>query len=240
MQSLKKEFETLSHGVSRYGENISLTTDEYDRYKQIVQTIVDISPALSEGYSIENGYLADKNELIERAIELQEQQYKSELRQMTTTEKLSEVIKGYAASYDKLKNSDILTTDTDLSNNMWGMFRVNDRDVTPEFAGNSGDNKSRYLSEQIMKALGVTDIGKELENTPTSTAITNGAISGTTMQTRYLTILERLRPLLTIRKLASSLSLILRLLSKRQRTLLSVMVRHEMGLKRPIRMLLTS
>ena len=72
-------------------------------------------------HSIENGYLADKNELIERAIELQEQQYKSELRQMTTTEKLSEVIKGYAASYDKLKNSDILTTDTDLSNNMWGM-----------------------------------------------------------------------------------------------------------------------
>lgn len=163
LQSLKEEFETLSHGVSRYGENISLTADEYDRYKQIVQTIVDISPALSEGYSIENGYLADKNELIERAIELQEQQYKSELRQMTTTEKLSEVIKGYAASYDKLKNSDILTTDTDLSNNMWGMFRVNDRDVTPEFAGNSGDNKSRYLSEQIMKALGVTDIGKELE-----------------------------------------------------------------------------
>lgn len=113
LQSLKEEFETLSHGVSRYGENISLTADEYDRYKQIVQTIVDISPALSEGYSIENGYLADKNELIERAIELQEQQYKSELRQITTTEKLSEVIKGYAASYDKLKNSDILTTDTD-------------------------------------------------------------------------------------------------------------------------------
>ncbi|MBD8989267.1 MAG: phage tail tape measure protein [Clostridiales bacterium] len=163
LQSLKEEFETLSVGVSRYGENISLTADEYDRYKQIVQTIVDISPALSEGYSIENGYLADKNELIERAIELQEQQYKSELRQMTTTEKLSEVIKGYAASYDKLKNGDIMTTDTDLSNNMWQMFRVNDRDVTPEFVGNSGENKSRYLSEQIMKALGVTDIGKELE-----------------------------------------------------------------------------
>ena len=155
LQSLKEEFETLSHGVSRYGENISLTADEYDRYKQIVQAIVDISPALSEGYSIENGYLADKNELIERAIELQEQQYESELRQMTTTEKLSDVINGYAASYNKLKNSDILTTDTDLSNNIWQMFHVNDRDV--------GSEKSLYLSEQIMKALGVTDIGKELE-----------------------------------------------------------------------------
>ena len=52
LQSLKEEFETLSHGVSRYGENISLTADEYDRYKQIVQTIVDISPALSEGYCL--------------------------------------------------------------------------------------------------------------------------------------------------------------------------------------------
>ncbi len=155
LQSLKEEFETLSHGVSRYGENISLTADEYDRYKQIVQEIVDISPALSEGYSIENGYLADKNELIERAIELQEQQYESELRQMATTEKLSDVINGYAASYNKLKNSDILTTDTDLSNNIWQMFHVNDRDV--------GSEKSLYLSEQIMKALGVTDIGKELE-----------------------------------------------------------------------------
>ena len=155
LRSLKEEFETLSHGVSRYGENISLTADEYDRYKQIVQAIVDISPALSEGYSIENGYLADKNELIERAIELQEQQYESELRQMATTEKLSDVINGYAASYNKLKNSDILTTDTDLSNNIWQMFHVNDRDV--------GSEKSLYLSEQIMKALGVTDIGKELE-----------------------------------------------------------------------------
>ena len=155
LRSLKEEFETLSHGVSRYGENISLTADEYDRYKQIVQAIVDISPALSEGYSIENGYLADKNELIERAIELQEQQYESELRQMATTEKLSDVINGYAASYNKLKNSDILTTDTDLSNSIWQMFRVNDRDV--------GSDKSLYLSKQIMKALGVTDIGKELE-----------------------------------------------------------------------------
>lgn len=163
LESMRGEFERLSVGVSRYGTNVTLTADEYERYKEIVQEVIAISPALSSGYDQENGYLAEKNDLIERAIELQEQEYKNELRRMTTTEKLSEAIKGYAASYGKLKNSDILTTDTDLSNNMWSMFRVNDRDVMPEFVGNSADNKSRYLSEQIMKALGITDIGKELE-----------------------------------------------------------------------------
>lgn len=163
LQSLKDEFYTLSNGVSRYGENVALTSDEYDRYKEIVKEIVEISPSLSEGYSIENGHLADKNELIERAIELQEQQYQQELRQMTTTDKLIQGVEGYVAAYGKLQNSDILTTDTDLSNSIWQLFRINDRDVTPDFEGNSGDDKSIYLSEQILKALGVTDIGSEIE-----------------------------------------------------------------------------
>lgn len=163
LQSLKGEFDTLSKGVSRYGENVALTSDEYDRYKEIVQKIVDISPALSEGYSVENGHLADKNELIERAIQLQEQQYQQELRQMTTTDKLIQGVEGYVAAYGKLQNGDVLTTDTDLSNNIWQLFRVNDRDVKPDFNGNYGDDKSIYLSEQILKALGVTDIGSEIE-----------------------------------------------------------------------------
>lgn len=163
LQSLKGEFDTLSKGVTRYGENVALTSDEYDRYKEIVEKIVEISPSLSEGYSIENGHLADKNELIERAIELQEQQYQQELRQMTTTDKLIQGIEGYVAAYGKLQNGAALTSDTDLSNNVWQLFRVNDRDVTPEFKGNSGDDKHIYLSEQILRALGVTDIGTELE-----------------------------------------------------------------------------
>lgn len=163
LQSLKGEFDTLSKGVTRYGENVALTSDEYDRYKEIVEKIVEISPSLAEGYSIENGHLADKNELIERAIQLQEQQYQQELRQMTTTDKLIQGVEGYVAAYGKLQNGAALTSDTDLSNNVWQLFRVNDRDVTPEFKGNTGDDKHIYLSEQILRALGVTDIGTELE-----------------------------------------------------------------------------
>lgn len=167
LESLKGEFDELSKGVSRYGENVALTSDEYERYKEIIETIVGISPALSEGYNTENGYLADKNGLIERAIELQEQQYQQELRQMTTMENLKTGMEGYIATYDDLRMGKALTSDTDLSNAMWNLYRVNDRDVTPttdfiDGTGKYGSRGSVYLSEEILKALGVTDIESEM------------------------------------------------------------------------------
>lgn len=50
LQGLEGEFATLSAGVDTYGNNISLTADEYARYKEIVQQIAEISPSLVLGY----------------------------------------------------------------------------------------------------------------------------------------------------------------------------------------------
>lgn len=50
LQGLEGEFATLSTGVDTYGNNISLTADEYTRYKEIVQQIAEISPSLVLGY----------------------------------------------------------------------------------------------------------------------------------------------------------------------------------------------
>lgn len=164
LESLKGEFDELSKGVSRYGENVALTSDEYERYKEIIETIVGISPSLSEGYNTENGYLADKNGLIERAIELQEQQYRQELRQMTTMENLKTGMEGYIATHKDLWLGSNLTSETDLTNSIWKLFKVNDRDVTPDFADvNGGDDKSVYLAEQIIKALGIDNVDAEIE-----------------------------------------------------------------------------
>lgn len=164
LESLKGEFDELSKGVSRYGENIALTSDEYERYKEIIETIVGISPSLSEGYNTENGYLADKNGLIERAIELQEQQYRQELRQMTTTENLKTGMEGYIATYGNLRMRAASTIDADLTNSIYRLFRINDRDVVPDFADvNGSDVKSIYLAEQIIKSLGIDDANAEIE-----------------------------------------------------------------------------
>ena len=64
LNGLKKEFNELSKGVNQYGENVSLTAEHYERYKEIIQQIISMSPSLAEGYSTENGYIVDKNGLL--------------------------------------------------------------------------------------------------------------------------------------------------------------------------------
>lgn len=49
-KTLLDEFDQLSGGVNILGENLSLTTDQYNRYKEICEKIVGVNPSLAEGY----------------------------------------------------------------------------------------------------------------------------------------------------------------------------------------------
>lgn len=158
LEGLRKEFEELSRGVSTYGENISLAADDYERYKEIIEQIVGISPELIEGYNKENEYLVNKNGLLERAIELQEREYQNELRSMTTIDKLTTALGGTVSTYSNLIGGDALTSDTSLSNAIWGLYNVNNRDNLPDDM-ESGE----FLARQIMDALGVENVDEELK-----------------------------------------------------------------------------
>lgn len=48
--TLLEEFEALTQGVSKNGDNISLTADQYERYRDICDTIVEVNPDLAAGY----------------------------------------------------------------------------------------------------------------------------------------------------------------------------------------------
>ena len=162
LNDLKDEFEELSDGVSQYGDNISLTTEQYARYQEIVQQIVGMSPSLAEGYDTENGYIADKNGLLERAIELQEIEYRNELRKITNLDNLKTSMSGYIAEYKEALNGGYITSegnivgttiDTDFKNSLWEVFNTNNRD---NYDGQS-------MARDIMESLGVQDIAKEIE-----------------------------------------------------------------------------
>lgn len=84
LESLGEEFAVLSAGVDIYGNNISLTADQYERYKEIVQQVAAISPELVVGYDAENQAIVNKNQLLERSIELQKEQAKAELEKKTS------------------------------------------------------------------------------------------------------------------------------------------------------------
>lgn len=162
LNDLKDEFEKLSDGVSQYGDNISLTTKQYARYQEIIQQIVGMSPSLAEGYDTENGYIADKNGLLERAIELQKIEYRNELRKITNLDSLKTSMSGYIAEYKEALNGGYVTSegniigttiDTDFNNSLWQLFNTNNRD---NYDGQS-------MAKDIMESLGVKDIDKEIE-----------------------------------------------------------------------------
>lgn len=162
LNDLKDEFEELSDGVSQYGDNISLTTEQYARYQEIIQQIVGMSPSLAEGYDTENGYIADKNGLLERAIELQEIEYRNELRKITNLDNLKTSMSGYIAEYKEALNGGYVTSegniigttiDTDFKNSLWKVFNTNNRD---NYDGQS-------MARDIMESLGIKDIDKEIE-----------------------------------------------------------------------------
>ena len=73
LEGLKDEYAILSKGVDEYGNNISLTTEQYKRYKEIVEQVVGISPNVVKGYNTEGEAIVNNNTLIQEAINLQKQ-----------------------------------------------------------------------------------------------------------------------------------------------------------------------
>lgn len=165
LNGLKKEFEELSEGVSQYGDNVSLTTEQYERYKEIIQQIVGMSPALAEGYSTENGYIVDKNGLLERAIELQEQEYRNELRKITNLDNLKTSMSGYIAEYKEAFNGGLVTDDmsaistttaTDFSNALYDVFNLGG-------SGKHNYDNTEKIARKIIESLGIEDINSEIQ-----------------------------------------------------------------------------
>ena len=165
LNGLKKEFEELSKGVSQYGDNISLTTEQYEKYKEIIQQIVGMSPSLAEGYSTENGYIADKNGLLERAIELQEKEYRNELRKITNLDNLKTSMSGYIAEYKEAFNGGLVTDDmsaistttaTDFSNALYDVFNLGG-------SGKHNYDNTEKIARKIIESLGIEDVNSEIQ-----------------------------------------------------------------------------
>lgn len=102
IDSVKDEFSSLASGVDENGNNVSLTADQYKRYKDIVSQIIEMNPSLAKGYSEENGYLVDKNNLLDQAINLQKELNREENKKRAGQSK--DIIGGALAEYTKNRN----------------------------------------------------------------------------------------------------------------------------------------
>lgn len=157
VENISDEFKTLSKGVSENGENVSLSADEYDRYLEIVNQLVDINPTLVKGYTAEGNAIIDKNSVIQETIDLLKEQSALELRNATSDENNWAIAEGLSNAYEQKRDaakqaeSDLLDAlQTALYDNVELGFDY-------EFKSIGGVNASE-LYNQIAEMFGVSDL----------------------------------------------------------------------------------
>lgn len=107
LRGLEDEFKRLSAGVDDYGNNISLAADDYERYREIVSTILGISPSLISGYDAEGNAIANKNGLLEKSIELMEEEQRLKMKEFVSDENLTTVGMGEVAAMEEYESANL-------------------------------------------------------------------------------------------------------------------------------------
>lgn len=79
------DFATLQKGVGSYGQNISLTNEQYSRYLEICDAIVALNPDIAKGYSSNAEAIAKNTDALEDLIAKQEEQIRNNAIQTAIT-----------------------------------------------------------------------------------------------------------------------------------------------------------
>ena len=106
---LEKEFATLTAGVDKYGNNLSLTSDQYERYKEICEQIVDINPLIASGYDSATEAIGNNASVLSQLIELQREQARIAAAEYVNDENLEilseDAVNDYLKAWQKNNDS---------------------------------------------------------------------------------------------------------------------------------------
>ncbi len=96
IKDISSEYERLADGVDRFGQNISLSADEYARYNEIANQIAGIFPQMVQGYTAEgNAIIAHKGN-VDALTKAYEEQKRA--AQEASVASADDVFKGYKAA----------------------------------------------------------------------------------------------------------------------------------------------
>jgi hypothetical protein len=105
IDSLEKEFATLAAGVDRYGNNLSLTSDQYERYKTLCEQMVGINPKIASGYDSATKAIGNNASALSELIELQKIQQRNVVKELISDENIG-TLAGATASNIKTYKDD--------------------------------------------------------------------------------------------------------------------------------------
>lgn len=148
INEISGEYQRLSKGVSTNGENISLTSDEYSRYNEIVNQIADMFPSMIQGYTEEGNAILKNKGNVEALTKAYEENRKAALADTLT--KSDDIIKGAKAKLTQGKN---------FGWQEWGDTQKKEmlQEVLDAFSNGQSwtdqKNNSKYLEEQVVDVL---------------------------------------------------------------------------------------
>ena len=140
--SLEDEFKVLTKGVNKYGENISLTSDQYERYKAICEKICNINPNLKSGYDSVTSAIGNNASALENLIKLQEIQARQNAQNYTSDENIGKIFKDRKNQYKEMISNNT------VPNNIAYSTKID----------KNGKEKSGYVNqipEYIEKVIGI-------------------------------------------------------------------------------------
>jgi hypothetical protein len=117
--TLEDEFKTLAAGVDKYGNNISLTSDQYERYKAICDQIVGINPRIAAGYKSSTEAIGNNVDILTELINLQKIQARQNVDKLISDENFGKLTEDanndlQQATFDFSKNKAV------AASNVWG------------------------------------------------------------------------------------------------------------------------
>jgi TP901 family phage tail tape measure protein len=167
--SLEDEFKVLTKGVNAYGENISLTSDQYNRYKQICEKIIGIQPSIAEGYDSATEAIGQNAGILSQLIELQKEEARYSAQKYTNDENMEKVAEDAINSYEKAVekvqkyiNSNGAGSINGISNLLYEVFDWNN--VGTKSYGDKSANGDD-LAKVVLQSMGFIDdeISNKLE-----------------------------------------------------------------------------
>ena len=110
----QKLFRELSQGVGKFGENVSLTKEQYEKYQEMVKKLTDGHEELIKTTDEEGNVYAEKNELLQRSIELLKEQVALEKERMYTRKSTKQQLEDNLDEREELwKNSGNIKVSTE-------------------------------------------------------------------------------------------------------------------------------
>lgn len=165
--TLADEFKKLASGVNQYGNNISLTADQYNRYKEICETICKINPSLASGYDSVTKAVGNNVSILEQLIDLQKVQARQDAKEYISDENIKKVAKNAIndykdadSAYQKALNGNSTKDKTNkIVNDVYSVLngKAGYKDIVKGLTGNDNitdyittqDTAARYLSQHL-------------------------------------------------------------------------------------------